>query len=241
MLLTAGCRAALELPQLPCLQQNVHDGGPKACEINHVPSRSWCEADALAIKEHASQKIFHQAGTWAHAEPKVGTDSKRNSSSLVSLQNHPSTAQYGCPNGPAVLLLGRDEAACVPGTLQVPGRSACCLQTFIFGDDTPPKSLFAAVILWWCSTSLVVVAALGFGAILSNGHLGVPPCLAGARLFSPPHRGSGVSNPIKAALKATGYCFGLSARKLMKLSCPARIPHGGGARDVQSGQAVICC
>jgi len=76
VLLMAGCRAASELLLLPCLQQNVRDGGPKACEINHTPSCSWCEADALAIKEHASQKILCQAGTWAHAEAKVGTGSK---------------------------------------------------------------------------------------------------------------------------------------------------------------------
>lgn len=88
----AGCRAASDLLQLPCLQQNVHDGGPKACEINHIPSCSWGEADAPAIKKHASQKILHQAGVWAHAEPKVGTGWKINSSSPVSLQNHPSTA-----------------------------------------------------------------------------------------------------------------------------------------------------
>ena len=146
--------------QLPCLQQNVRDGGPKACEINHAPSCSWCEADAPAIKEHASQKILRQAGTWAHAEPKLGTGSKRNSSCLVSLQNHPSTARYGCPNAPAVLLPGRDEAACVPGALQVPGRPACCLQTCVFGAATP-KSLFAAARRWWLPWRLGLYSAMG--------------------------------------------------------------------------------
>ena len=68
---------------------------------------------------------------------------------------------------------------------------------------------------------MVVVAALAFGAILSHGDLGVSPWLAGDRL-SPHCRGLGVLNPIEAALKATGYCFGLSARKLMKAFLPRK-------------------
>lgn len=113
----------------------------KACETNHTASCSWGEADAPAIKEHASPKMLCQAGRWAHAEAKVGTDSRRR------MQTHLSTAQCGCPNAPAGLLPGRDEAACVLGTRRVPGRSACCLQTHIFGAATPKRLFFAAQ--WW--------------------------------------------------------------------------------------------
>lgn len=92
-----GCGAAALLPQPPCLQQNIRNGGPAICKLNHTASCSWCEADALAIKEHASWMILRQAGTRARAELEVGTGSGRSRS----------TARGGCPNLPAFLLMGR--------------------------------------------------------------------------------------------------------------------------------------
>lgn len=161
MLLTAGCRAAAGMPQLPCLQQNVRDGGPKACEINHAPSCSRCEADAPAIKEHASQKMLCQAGTWAHAELKGGKQA----------QNQRAVPLWVCKPirlQPGTAALTHRLHSCLAGMRQLVslglGRSRagpCAASRPPFLGLPPSKSLLAAARWWWLPWGLGLCLAMG--------------------------------------------------------------------------------
>lgn len=180
--LLVGCGAAAWLPQPPCLQQNVCNGGPAICKLNHTASCSWREADASAINEHASRMILCQAETRACAELEVGMGSGRSRS----------TAWGGCPNVPAFLLMGRMRQLVSLG----PHRSHT-------GQPVAPRPLFSEMPPPKFPLHSVVMAAVSHWGLRS----------------------------MKAALKSSGCCFGLSARELWKLSGMVGEPEPSGSRQ----------